>query len=488
MRELFEHQKEGVKFLKGKNPAGQYRFILADEMGLGKTSQAIVAAGETSVSGIMVVCPASLKINWMREIKTMYPEDEVRILSTTEPLEPGGVWFIINYDIVGKKMELISSMVDDGQIDTMILDEAHYIKGKSIRAKSIIGGKVKKKDDSVLKFEGIADKMLRVYLLTGTPIMNRPIELFNLLKAIEHPLSEDRGYYAKRYCDAFMQTIYTKYGPRSIWNEQGAKNLPELSGLLSGYLLRRTKKQVLNLPDKIVSIMDSELSTEWKKAYETAWDAYIDFLSNNPMPEKNIDNIILAKHLVEIQKLKQVCSQAKVARIVADIENAVEQDEKIIVFSQYTETIKQIAEAVRKAKIKTVTLTGADDMHERQKAVDLFQTDPATKVFVANIKAGGVGINLTAGSIVMFADMDWSPEIHRQAEDRAHRIGQEGTVNIYYYVCPDTIEDDIIDILNDKKNIMDQILEGEEVKVDSLQKAFLQKIKSKVTNSQARTL
>ena len=162
---------------------------------------------------------------------------------------------------------------------------------------------------------------------------------------------------------------------------------------------------------------------------------------------------------MELQKLKQVCSRAKIERIAADIQNAVEQDEKVIIFTQYTKTVEMLADKMRELQIGWVKLTGEDDMDDRQASVDSFQNDPLIKVFIGNIEAGGVGINLTAASIVMFADMDWSPEVHRQAEDRAHRLGQGGTVNVYYYVCPGTIEEDIIEILNNKKNIADQILE-----------------------------
>jgi len=328
--------------------------------------------------------------------------------------------------------------------------------------------------------------MKRVYCLTGTPLLNRPIELFNLLKAIGHPLGDNRVHFAKRYCDAGLRMIVRRYGPPlRFWDESGVDkdNLPELAEKLKSCMLRRKKEDVLDLPDKIISVMDCEMTEEWKKNYDTAWDSYLDFLSKNPIPEKNIDNIIMARQLVEIQKLKQVCSKAKVGRIISDIENAIEQDEKVIVFSQYTATIKGIAEKLRDKKIKCVTLTGEDDMTERQKAVDDFQNKNEVKVFIANIKAGGVGLNLTAGSIVMFADMDWSPEIHRQAEDRAHRIGQTGTVNVYYYVCPGTIEDDIIDILNSKKHVADQILEGTAVDSESAQRVFLGRIKEKVINS-----
>jgi SNF2 family DNA or RNA helicase len=450
-----------------------------------------------------VVCPASLKINWKREIQMVYPKDMIDIISTVEMHDPLGVrWFIINYDILEKRMAHIEFIIKNCWVDTLILDEAHYIKGKTLRAACIVGGTFKPKTKSEesgsgldpepkparIKFEGIVSKMKKVYCLTGTPLLNRPIELYNLLKAIDHPLGKIRPYFAKKYCGAFRRQFWNKYAQRMItlMDESGATNLQELRQEMKGFLLRRKKDEVLHLPQRIVSTMECELPNEWKKNYETAWDAYLDFLQKNPIPEKNIDNIMMARQLVEIQKLKQVCSKAKISRIVADIRNAVEQDEKIIVFSQYTATIKTISETLAlgdriHASIKNVTLTGEDDMDQRQRAVDAFQSDSMTKVFIANIKAGGVGINLTAASIVIFADMDWSPEIHNQAIDRAHRIGQDKMVNAYFYICPETIEEDIINILNSKAKVMEKILEGTTVETVSSQREFLKRMSRKAT-------
>lgn len=485
---LFEHQKTGIEFLKQKKKA-----ILADEMGLGKTRQAIIAAKESNANGIIVVCPASLKINWQREIQEVFPEDATMIMESKTnsgffELSETRKWWIINYDILEKQLEYIERMIDEGKIDTLVLDEAHYIKGKSIRANVVVGGKVKKKSTGeTLNFDGLAGKVERVYCLTGTPLLNRPIELYNLLMAIGHPLAgyRKRSAFAKKYCGAYMKQIWIK-GGRQVWimDESGSSNLDELRMNLKGWIIRRKKIEAIDLPDKIVSVMATKMDPAFKREYKGAWDNYIQFLRENPVPDKDIDGILRARHLVEIQKLKQVTSRSKVARMVEDVRNAVEQGEKVIIFSQYTNTIAMIASELRQGKkgrephppIKTVTLTGSDNMNERQKAVDAFQEDPEIKVFVANIKAGGVGLNLTEGNIVMFADMDWSPETHRQAEDRAHRIGQKEMVNVYYYVAIGTIEEDIVRILNEKKNVMDQILEGDRNRIsqkDSAQGAFL---------------
>lgn len=447
--ELFQHQKEGITFLKQKGHA-----ILADQQGLGKTKQAIIAAGETSDERTLVVCPASLKINWEREIHMVYPEDEVAIISGSKfdysELKQVA-WVVINYDVLDKNPWLLD-MVIAGMFGTLILDEAHYIKDtKAIRTKA------------ALKF---ASGIKQVYLLTGTPIMNRPIEMFSLLRAVKHPLawSEEKSMstlrkeFGKRYCAAYFHRL--GFSGRGFWDETGSSRLPELRELTRDVFLRRTKGEVLDLPEKIVSVANCELSDEWQTKYDTAWAQYLDWLAAHPEEGKDIGNVLSAQALIELGKLKQVCSLSKVTRIVADVENAVEQGEKVIIFSQYTGTIQRLDAIFDERGIDAVTLTGADDQDSRQRSVDDFQNGDA-KVFIGNMKAAGVGLTLTAASIVIFADMEWSPTIHEQCEDRAHRIGTTGTVNVYYYVADGTIEEDIIDILTAKQETIGVLTGGE---------------------------
>lgn len=450
---LFDHQVEGVQFAL-ENP----KCIIAHEMGLGKSRIAVIAAGIKSFGTILVVCPASLKINWQREIKIIYPEDQTVIVSGTLPIKkarfPNASWIIINYDVLDKNKEWILEMARDGKIETLILDEAHYAKDtKTIRTKAVIS---------------IALLMKQVYCLSGTPVMNRPIELFSLLRAIKHPLaySEEkpmstlRKEYGKRYCGAFFHKL--GYSGKGFWDEKGATRLPELREMTRGVFLRRTKDEVMDLPDKIVSVASCALTDEYQQQYDHAWAKYLKWVAEHP-GEKDITNVLSAQALIELGKLKQVCSLSKVDRIVADIENVIEQEQKIIVFSQYSATINKILSKMIENSIKSVTLTGNDDSESRQQAVDEFQNNPDCKVFIANMKAGGVGITLTAASIVMFADMEWSPTIHAQCEDRAHRIGQTGTVNVYYYIADGTIEEDIIDILTAKQETIGVLTGGETI-------------------------
>lgn len=472
--QLFEHQKTGIEFLL-KNP----KSILADEMGLGKTRQAVLAAGVCGSNMALVVCPASLKINWQREINMVYTEDVVAVLSggdvdeAQEKVESSNsAWIVINYDILEKHRPWLEQRIAKGEIETVIFDEAHYIKDtKTIRTKAALA---------------VAENAKRIYMLTGTPVMNRPIELFSLLRALKHPLAWDerkapsklRREYSVRYCDGKIRMIMRRGGGvLRFWEEKGATRLPELRELTRDIFLRRTKAEVLNLPPKILSVVECHLDAEHRKLYETAWDEYIEYVQKNPL-KRDVEDIFSAQGLIETGKLKQVCSRAKIDRIVNDVENAVDQDSKVIIFSQYTETIARIASALRAKKIGTVTLTGADDMKARQEAVDGFQKSEDIKVFVANIKAGGVGLNLTAASQVMFADMEWSPGLNMQAEDRAHRIGQNGTVNIYYYVTRDTIEEYIVDLLLTKQGTIGTITGGETT-ID----AFLQLIARRTESS-----
>lgn len=466
--DLFEHQKSGIAFLKKKGHA-----ILADEMGLGKTRQAIIAAGEEGEKATLVVCPASLKINWEREIHMVYPDDSVEVISggkseATIALRRSA-WIVINYDILEKHKGWIVEAAKEGRIDTAIFDEAHYMKDtRAMRTKAALA---------------VALHVKRVYCLTGTPVMNRPIELFALLRAVKHPLayktdvsaSDLRKAYGKRYCGAYFHRL--GFTGRGFWDETGATRLPELREMTRDVFLRRMKADVLDLPEKIVSVVSCPLESQWQTAYDTAWSKYLEWLAVQGKQEEEIVNALDAQSLIELGKLKQVCSLAKISRIVADIENATEQGQKVIVFSQYTETINELQRQLNSCKpvVTSVRLTGADDQKSRQIAVDSFQREDGPKIFIANIKAGGIGLTLTAASIVIFVDMEWSPTIHAQAEDRAHRIGQNGTVNVYYYVADGTIEEDIIDILSAKQETIG-VLTGGETTI----KPFMDRLKERV--------
>lgn len=470
MREPFKHQTEGRNFLVKKSKA-----ILADQMGLGKSFTAIMAAIDSG-ENTLVLCPASLKTNWAREILQVDDNATITILNGAkeEPYSQGqGTnWLIVNYDIVAKEEN--RAKIKAFGFETVILDEAHYIKSsKSQRTKATLK---------------IIKGAKRKYLLTGTPIMNRPEELYTLLQAIDHPLGASWYDYVLKYCGAYWRKFKRReFNPhtgklevkeKKFLDTNGATNLPELKTKIADVYLRRTKAILgADLPAKVITNVFVEMEKDDRIKYAQAWDEYMNYLENNPVifsdlddieKMEKIENIKQARHLVELQKLKQVASQSKLKRIIEDVQNIVEQGEKVIIFTQYTQTLQDIKKALNAEKIETVSLSGEDDQNSRQLSIDVFQNTERVKCFVGNIKAAGVGITLTKASTVIFADLEWTPALHEQAEDRAHRIGQTEQVNVYYYIAKNTIEEDIVELLGKKNQIIKSILEGNRDRVGNM--------------------
>lgn len=463
MTDLFKHQREGIAFLRKRKGA-----ILADEMGLGKTRQAIVALANVDVDLHVIVCPASLKLNWKREILAVLPEESVFVSGQKGKFDvKRDSWLVVNYDQLGK---WIGPILDAGKF-TLTGDEAHYIKGASARTKYFM---ILAKDAAI------------VYLLTGTPVLNRPVELFNLLKAIKHPIAKLKGQFGEKYCGATaMARVRDKANNRffvvhrsqayGFMNDRGryqvsfyvdmrgATNLDELRREIGSSFLRRMKSEVMDLPEKIEEMVPVELKPVWRKKYATAFDDYAKFVRENPMG-KNIDNIMLARQLVELQKLKQVCSEGKIEAVVEAVESAVEQGVKVVVFTQYAKTLMALQDQL--THLGVVSIQGSSSQDRRQQAVDAFQGDEKVRVFIGNVKAAGVGITLTAATQVIFADLDWTPAVHDQAADRCHRIGQTGTVNVRYFFVPGSVEEDVIAMLAKKRETIAAVLEGGEVNTE----------------------
>jgi len=489
---LFQHQKEGIKFLKEKRKA-----ILADEMGLGKTRQAVVATRDLTNGGV-ILCPASLKTNWAREIITVDTDATIFIADATNTYEyhrgsgTGSVWYITNYDIASR-VRIEKEIVPHVRNRTIVLDEAHYIKSSST-----------KRTKAALLYAGMAEN---VFLLTGTPVLNRPMELFTLLQAIEHPIAfsskgEPNWYgYARKYCAAFKReftkTLKDKngniiYGENGIplkrkmvfLDTSGASNLDDLAVQLKKNYLRRTKDILGDkIPAKIIDNVEVEIAKEFRNKYDSAWDDYIEYLKNMPRGEDEVDlgKIDMARHVIELGKLKQIASKGKIQHVVEAAKEIIENGEKVIIFTQYRNTLRDIVELFKVEKIRGVKLSGEDNAQYRQKAVDLFQNDESVKVFVANIVAGGVGLTLTAASTVLFADMEWTPALHSQAEDRAHRIGQQRQVNIHYFIAKDTVDEDIVEMLGKKQQVIDHILEGKKWSSSNVKKQVVQKMLAKAS-------
>jgi SWI/SNF-related matrix-associated actin-dependent regulator 1 of chromatin subfamily A len=424
-RPLLSHQKEAIqKLLENK------KFILADDMGLGKTTSSIVAALESGAKKILIICPATLKINWKREIENY--SDRSIFIAEGKQFSTEHDFVIINYDIIknfhdAKKKD--ESQILGANFDLVVIDEAHYIKNAQAQRTKLINDFVKKID--------------RLWLLTGTPMTSRPIDYYNLLSLIDSPVAKNWMAYVIRYCQGYQ----FKVGPRKVWNVMGASNLEELRDRTSGLTLRRLKEDVLDLPDKIITPIYLRLKS---KEYEEVMGEYYNWYEKNPEESKS-----LTVQFTKLTKVRQIIANEKITQTIELAENILEQDKKVIIFCNFTESLNKIVEHFGKSAVK---VDGSMSKTERQHSVDEFQDNPKVKVFVGNIKAAGVGLTLTSAEAVIMNDLSFLPSDHSQAEDRAYRYGQKNNVLVYYPIFENTIEGIIYDILNAKKQVISTVM------------------------------
>jgi SWI/SNF-related matrix-associated actin-dependent regulator 1 of chromatin subfamily A len=441
-KKLYKHQEDGIKFLLARNGC-----ILADDMGLGKSIQSIIAALESGAKNILVVCPSSAKINWEREINTFC--DDTTIIDGKKWSE--AKFTIINFDILKNFHTLhdrrtqssedvkLNRELANAKYDCCIIDEAHYLKNnESIRGKIMVELAVK---------HGIP----KVWLLTGTPVANRPMDFFNLLKIIKSPIAENWKHYAVRYCDGrqFFRTL--KNGlKKQIWLTDGASNLEELASKTKNIILRRLKTEVLDMPDKVITPMHHKLTTKGWVQYEALWEEY---LEKRVLEGKK--NGSLQKDLVELVLLRQFIAAEAIPHTIEMVENAIEMGRKVIIFTSFTEELEILSAHFGKISVKH---NGPMTTNQKQKSVDAFQNNPKVKVFIGNIKSAGVAITLTEATVVIFNSFDWVPGNNEQAEDRAFRIGQKNDVNVYYQIFDDTISTRMWNMVRNKKDIIDIIM------------------------------
>jgi len=434
MNQLLPYQIEGIEF------ASKHRnTLIADEMGLGKTIQAIgYINANAGISKVIVICPKSLVINWRHELDRWLTRKEVDIE-------------IISFGVLHK--------LPSDEIDLIVIDEAHFIKNpKSQRSQEA---------------KRITSKAKHVLLLTGTPIENRPLELWPLLQILDAKTWDPAGYikkgtkrikvgpgeganffcFAKRYCGAKKVTIYKRGTPKSFWDFTGASNLDELNDwLCKTGMIRRLKKDVLpQLPPKQhqIIVFPSEENEDgiFPELNEDNYDEVIRKLK--------ADKVLFS----EWSKKRHEQGLAKVANVsehlIAALENGVE---KIIVFTHHIDVILGLLLELN-FHTGCVKITGDMSAEERQDSVDIFKDDPNCKIIIGSIGAMGVGLNLTESSYVVFAEIDPVPGRMNQAIDRAHRIGQEANgVLVQYLVFDKTLDARMCKILVKKQKVIDSVL------------------------------
>lgn len=418
--QLYNYQKTGVSFLKQRPKA-----LLADPMGAGKSAQAIVAAKELGLSRILVICPASVKYNWQKEIGKWNSKATTFIVEGGKSQILKANYTIINYDLLAAKplfIQLISR-----HYDLIIADEAHYIKNN--RAK---------RTKCVYYPRGLKDRTDRLWLLTGTPVLNRPVELYSHLKALT---PEKMGVYSSylKFCQRFCAAYEGKWG----WDVTGASNVPELSRMLEGFMLRRNKKDILpELPPVTYQTIDLPITKAQIK------------LNDKERGEYEKQEGILG----ELASVRRQTGLAKVNSMVDHIQDILEDKQKVAIFAYHRDVISALKEGLK--EYLPLELTGATPAIKRKQAIDKFRTTVDNRVFIGQIQAAGVGIDglQEVCDMIVFAEMTWVPGQMHQAVGRLDRIGQKNPVLVQFLVTPGSIDEDIADSIARKEKVIEVLI------------------------------
>ncbi len=485
-RQPYDYQKQAVKFFELNNGNA----ILGDQPGAGKSLPPMAYAAKHRLK-TLIICPASLKLNWRNEIRDF--TNEKSFIYKYKPKKKNkdviysqeeSIFHIVNYESLDTYLKFeykhkcknkkckwecedlektyticpactsrstITSkvngvigfgdksgiMLDPASYNMVVLDEAHYIKNATANRTKL----VKK------AFIDIPKKIL----MSGTAIKNRPYELFSLLNFLDQKEWNNSHAFGVKYAAGFE----SPWG----WDFSGASNLEELFTRISPFFLRRLKKDILKfLPPKTFTNIPLELSDTEYREYKKIEKGVIENI-NNETGEKEET---MTHHLANIHKLKMFTSQIKVSNAIDMIQDIIDADEKVVVFSQYVDIANKIKEHFGDI---AVLFTGKNNISEKQDAVDSFQKNKKIKVFSGTIGAAGVGITLTAASKLIFIDKAWDPSSCEQASDRIHRASSTSdNIQIITFICEDTIDEDIEDLLTEKEKVISKTLDNKILK------------------------
>jgi SWI/SNF-related matrix-associated actin-dependent regulator 1 of chromatin subfamily A len=468
--DYYPFQKAGIEYITARTNT-----LLADDMGLGKTIQVLGLINlDETIKTVLVICPKTICLNWMREAEKWLIRPMQIAIATPKyvPMPADGYNFIItNYETVGKANRKLTSIT----WDLLCIDEAHYLKNiKTLRYRSIMGGN--DREDVAQRYNRIEAK--RRVFCTGTPICNYPAELWPLISAVDPEKWNKKTfwYYHKRFCNVQQ----SRYGV-DFTGAASPERLNELQELLrSRCMIRRLKAEVLTeLPPKVRQVIELEydendMSVRKALAHEKEYqdrindDEQIAELSARAEMAKASENddeyrtaieAISKAHAFafeEIARIRRETAEAKVPYALDYIREQLESVPKMVVFAHHHVVIEAFAKAF---PVESVSIYGEVSVEDRHKAIDKFQTDPACRLALVSIKAGGLGITLTAASHVFFVELDWVPGNVTQAEDRCHRIGQTDIVNVYHLVLADSLDVQMARTIIAKQKVIEAALD-----------------------------
>lgn len=483
-RKLKILQKEGIKFLLANR-----KCILADSMGCGKTIQSIIAAMASNSKKILIITTASLKTNWKRELTIYNDEKDIQILQGSKDEICDKKYVIANYDILinyyevptetvyeteyvyneNGKREVIRKPVmvksKDGQLiekqkkstrkdvieeclknsplflnkfDCVIIDEAQKLSNNSSNRYKVI--------DDFLK----RAKPNYVFLLTGTPLTNKPINLYYILKLIDAPITRDYRYFIKRYCDA--KTFRLKTG-KEVTTINGASNLEELREKIKHLYIRRLLTEMTDMVDKNIITKTYDLTESQRVEYERLWQEYLD-----AQIEQGNEDSEQYRQLVEGILVRQYLAKQMVDNTIKLVDDMLEEGGKVIIVCTFAEEIAMFKNYYKK---KCVVYDGKMTAKAKDKAEQAFNNDKNVRVFIGQILAAGVGLNLVVANKMVFNSYSWVAADNAQIEDRIYRLTQKNDVTCVYQLFNDSVSKHMYDTVIGKKNMMDTIIKSE---------------------------
>lgn len=435
MNELFPYQIRGVK----KISKFKGRALLSDEQGLGKSRQCLQWAKENKAWPMVIVCPAHVKYHWQDEI-SKYLHLDSEILETRTPLKriSQKKIQIINYDILFYWLEYFQNLSPC----LVVLDECQDLISRTTKRTKAC--------------RELCKEIPFVIAASGTPLVNRPAELWPTLNIIKPDLFPSFWHFAMRYCAAKRKF----YG----WDFSGSSHLDELNKILKkNLMIRRTKAQVLkDLPEKSRHVVPLDIKN--RKEYEWAVDDFLVWLASKS--EGKARSAAKAEKITKMGYLKRLAAKLKMSFVIDWIDSFLSgSDEKLILYGVHKKILRKLYKKYNKL---SVLVDGSVPSKERSLRVHQFQTDPKTRVFIGNIVAAGSGINLTAASTGAFVELSWTPGSISQCEARPHRIGTKNAVKWFFLVAKGTIEEKLCEIIQRKQANSDQVLDGKDGKESEL--------------------
>lgn len=486
-RKIKEHQKIGVKFLLTNK-----KCILADSMGLGKTSTATLAAIEGGFKKVLIITMASLKSTWKREISLYCDESEITVINGNN-WDNSGKFTIINYDILQNFYEIAEEPVFEEQIivgkngEKEVLKVPVMVKSKSTgklvqkmeksRKKSdilkalhnsalflskfdclIIDEAQKLSNNTSIRYKVIDDfihksNLKAIFLVTGTPLTNRPINLYHILRLIDAEVAQDYQYYAMRYCGGKKFKLSSG---KEIITTDGATNLNELREKIKHIYIRRLQSEIPGMVNKNVITKYYDLNDLQKYNYNKLWEEY-----SNAQSLKGNNDSENYRQLVEGMLVRQFLAKEMTKNTIDLVDEQLENNEKVIIICTFQEEIEIFKKYYGK---KSVVFDGDMTPKQKEKAEYEFMNNPSVKVFIGQIIACGVGLTLTVSKFLVFNSYSWVAADNLQAQDRIYRITQKEDVTCVYQLFTDSISQDMFEKVMRKEIIMNKTIKSENEK------------------------